>query len=64
MNFANVTGITIPDGNVVKIQETSSGRVLWQKTSTPTPEPINYVVIQASQPDTGTTQRLITYNVS
>ena len=31
MNFANVTGITIPEGNVVKIHETNSGRVVWQK---------------------------------
>ncbi len=31
MIFANVTDITIPEGNGVKIHETNSGRVLWQK---------------------------------
>ena len=31
MNFANVTDISIPEGNVIKIHETNSGRVLWQK---------------------------------
>ena len=31
MNFANVTDIKIPEGNVTKIEETSTGRVLWQK---------------------------------
>ena len=31
MIFANVTDISIPQGNVVKIHETNSGRVLWLK---------------------------------
>lgn len=31
MIFDNVTDITIPQGNVVKIHETNSGRVLWEK---------------------------------
>ena len=36
MNFAEVTGITIPEGAVTKISETSTGRVLWEKgLSTP-----------------------------
>ena len=35
MNFANVTGITIPEGNVVKIHETNSGHVVWQKEDFP-----------------------------
>lgn len=35
MNFANVTTIKIPNGEVLKIQETSNGRVLWQKKSIP-----------------------------
>ena len=29
--FANVTDITIPQGNVTKITETATGRVLWEK---------------------------------
>ena len=33
MIFANVTDITIPQGNVIKIHETNSGRVLWEKKS-------------------------------
>jgi len=31
MNFANVKDIVIPQGNVIKIHETNSGRVLWEK---------------------------------
>ena len=31
MIFANVNDISIPQGNVIKIQETDSGRVLWEK---------------------------------
>ena len=31
MNFASITDITIPQGNVVKIHETNSERVLWEK---------------------------------
>ena len=31
MNFASVTDISIPEGSVTKIEETSSKRVLWQK---------------------------------
>lgn len=31
MIFANVTDIAIPQGNIIKIQETNSGRVLWMK---------------------------------
>ena len=31
MEFINVTDVTIPEGNVTKIQETNSGRVLWEK---------------------------------
>lgn len=31
MIFANVTDIAIPQGNVVKIHETASGRMLWEK---------------------------------
>ena len=34
MIFANVTDITIPEGNVIKIHETDSGRVLWEKKNT------------------------------
>lgn len=33
VNFANVTDITIPQGNVIKIHETNTGRVLWEKKS-------------------------------
>ena len=33
--FANVTDIKIPEGNVTKIQETATGRVLWEKNSYP-----------------------------
>ena len=31
MNFVDITDITIPEGSVEKITETSTGRVLWQK---------------------------------
>ena len=31
VEFANVTDITIPEGSVAKIEETSTKRVLWQK---------------------------------
>ena len=31
MIFANVTDISIPQGNVIKIQETLGGRIPWQK---------------------------------
>ncbi|MBR0034477.1 MAG: hypothetical protein IJP54_02265 [Synergistaceae bacterium] len=34
VEFANVTDITIPQGEVTKIEETSTGRVLWEKKST------------------------------
>ena len=33
MNFANVTDIKIPNGNVIKIEETDTGRVLWEKNA-------------------------------
>ena len=33
MDFAGITEIKIPQGNVEKITETSSGRVLWEKVS-------------------------------
>ena len=33
MTFANVTAISIPSGDVSKITETNSGRVLWEKTT-------------------------------
>ena len=33
VNFTNVTDITIPQGNVIKIHETNTGRVLWEKKS-------------------------------
>ena len=33
--FANVTDITIPQGNVTKITETATGRVLWEKKRYP-----------------------------
>ena len=59
MDFANVTDISIPEGNVIKIHETNSGRVLWEKKSTPT---INYIVVQASH-KLGTTQRVFTYEL-
>ena len=32
INFANVTSITIPEGNVTKVTD-SSGIILWQKKS-------------------------------
>ena len=31
MNFADVTDITIPQGDLIKIHETDTGRVLWEK---------------------------------
>lgn len=34
VEFANVTDITIPEGSVAKIEETSTKRVLWQKKAT------------------------------
>ena len=33
MNFADVTDIVIPQGEVIKIHETATGRVLWEKVS-------------------------------
>ena len=33
MNFAGVTDIVIPQGEVIKIHETATGRVLWEKAS-------------------------------
>lgn len=33
VSFASVTDVKIPQGNVVKIHEASSGRVIWQKNS-------------------------------
>ena len=37
MIFANVNDIAIPEGNVIKIQETNGGRVLWEKKKTINP---------------------------
>ncbi len=31
IDFSQVTDVTIPEGDVIKITETSSGRVLWEK---------------------------------
>ncbi|MBR0253637.1 MAG: hypothetical protein IJQ57_09840, partial [Synergistaceae bacterium] len=33
VSFASVTDVKIPQGNVVKIHEAGSGRVLWQKNT-------------------------------
>ena len=33
MDFSNITSITIPEGSVERITETSTGRVLWEKVS-------------------------------
>lgn len=38
MIFSNVHDIVIPQGNVIKIHETSGGRVLWQKKKTLNPQ--------------------------
>ena len=35
VTFANVTDIKIPEGNVTKIAETTTGRVLWEKKRYP-----------------------------
>ena len=35
VTFANVIDITIPQGSVTKIAETSTGRVLWEKKKYP-----------------------------
>ena len=47
MNFANVTDITIPEGNVVKIHESNSGRILWQRTSSTSP--VRYVTYRCNE---------------
>ena len=39
MDFVNVTDVKIPQGDVIKITETSTGRILWEKVTTPTPTP-------------------------
>ena len=50
MIFQDITDIKIPQGNVVKIHETNSGRVLWQKKSTtpPTPSDKRYFALSFS----------------
>ena len=46
MIFDNVTDITIPQGNVIKIHESISGRVLWQKIN-----PLNPICFSLSSGD-------------
>ena len=46
INFANVTDIAITQGNVVKIQETNGGRVLWEKAEKLNPKWIKVEFVQ------------------
>lgn len=51
MIFANIKNIVIPEGNVKKIHEKDTGRVLWEKKTSPTYEagyPKVGVLIQTS----------------
>ena len=48
MEFVNVKSVTIPEGDVTKIVETLTGRILWEKTTVPPVSTLKYMMVTLS----------------
>ena len=64
MEFVNVTGVKIPEGEVTKIRETDTGRILWEKQVWPEITSPSWLVNQTYNIDAGNGQGGVMLGIS